>query len=191
MSDRMMDDRRRALEEAFFTRHNDALLRQMRDAESQKSARGALAAASGIKDDAVLDRIEALGVGAETLAALTLAPLVLVAWADGSLSTEERAAVLKGAQQAGMEPGGVGHQLVEKWLHERPGAALGEAWKAYTAALTAGLDQGQRQQLRDALLARARAVAESAGGFLGLGIGERISAAERQVMHDLATTFEH
>jgi tellurite resistance protein len=187
MSDRLMDDRRRALEEAFFTRHNEALVRQLRETEAQKTARGALAAASGIKDDAVLDRLEKLGIGAEALAALTLAPLVLVAWADGSLSAEERSAVLAGAHKAGVEPGGVGHQLVEKWLADKPSPALAEAWKGYTAALTSGLDAAQRHALRDALLGQARAVADAAGGFLGLG--GRVSPAERQVMHELAAAF--
>ncbi len=187
MSERLMDERRMALEEAFFARHNDALLASLREADQKKTARGALAAASGISDEAVLDRLLALGLGAETLAALTLVPLVLVAWADGTLSSEERSAVLAGAHKAGVEAGGLGHKLLEQWLAGPPAPALSEAWKAYTGALVGGLAAEQRHALRDALLGQARAVADAAGGFLGLG--DRVSAAERKVLHELAEAF--
>jgi uncharacterized membrane protein YebE (DUF533 family) len=62
----------------------------------------ALAAASGITDDAVLDRLAAFNLGADTLAALSVAPLVVVAWADGGIDDKERSAVLAGAAEAGL-----------------------------------------------------------------------------------------
>lgn len=189
MTDRFLEERRAALEEAFFARHNEALLRALREADQKRTARGALAAASGIGDEAVLDRLLALGVSAETLAALTLVPLVLVAWADGSLSVEERAAVLAAAQKAGLTHDDLGHRLFEQWLDAPPGPELAEAWKAYARALSAARAPEERAALREAVLGQARAVAEASGGFLGLGIGERISAAERRVLQELAAAF--
>ncbi len=188
MSERIFEDRRAALEEAFFARQNEALLRQLRETEQQQTARGALAAASGITDDAVLDRLIELGIGAQTLAAFALAPLVLVAWADGTLSSEERSAVLSGAHKAGLKAGDVGHGLLEQWLAQPPGGDLLAAWKAYTAALTVGMAPAQRHALRDAVLGQAESVADAAGGFLGLG--NRVSAVERKVLTELGAAFE-
>lgn len=188
MSERIFEDRRAALEEAFFARQNEALLRQLRETEQQQTARGALAMASGISDDAVLDRLLALGIGTQTLAAFTLAPLVLVAWADGTLSSEERSAVLSGAHKAGLKASDVGHKLLEQWLAQPPGPDLLAAWKAYTSALTAGMAPAQRQALREVVLGQAEAVADAAGGFLGLG--NRVSAVERNLLAEMGAAFE-
>lgn len=187
MSDRIFDDRRAALEEAFFARQNEALLRKLREDDQQQGTRGALAAASGITDGAVLDQLLAMGIGTHTLSAFSLVPLVLVAWADGSLSSEERSAVLSGAHKAGLKAEDVAHKLLEQWLSRPPGGDLLPAWKAYTQALTANMEPMARGALRDSVLGKAEAVADAAGGFLGLG--NRVSAAERAVMQDLATAF--
>lgn len=187
MSERIFDDRRAALEEAFFARQNEALLRKLREDDQQHGSRTALATASGVTDEAVLDQLVALGIGSQTLTAFSLVPLVLVAWADGSLTTQERSAVLSGAQQAGLKAEDVGHKLLEQWLAEPPGAELLPAWKAYTQALTANMEPAARRALRDSVLGKAEAVADAAGGFLGLG--NRVSAAERALMQDLATAF--
>jgi hypothetical protein len=188
MSERIFEDRRAALEEAFFARHNEALLRQLRESDPAQGAHAALAAASGINDAAVLGRLAGLGIGAQTFAAFALAPLVIVAWADGTLSSEERSAVLSGAHKAGLKAGDVGHKLLEQWLAQPPGPELLAAWKAYAHALVADMPLDQRHALRDAVLGQAEAVADAAGGFLGLG--NRVSAVERKLLGELAAVFE-
>jgi hypothetical protein len=50
------------------------------------------------------------------------------------------------------------------------------------------LDPQARQRLRDEVMGRARAVAEAAGGFLGLG--RKVSAAEEAVLRELAQAFD-
>ena len=176
MSKDFLDDRRHALEEAFFAKHNEALLRRLREADAAASRRQALAAASGITDDAVLDRLAELGVGSGTVAALAMVPLVVVAWADGSLNERERTAILSGAADAGIDKDGPGHELLGQWLRQQPPPGLVDAWAAYIGAVAGALDQAGRRALRDDLLGRARRVAEAAGGFLG--VGRVVSPAE-------------
>jgi hypothetical protein len=72
---------------------------------------------------------------------------------------------------------------------EAPGAHVGEAWKGYIGSLTAAMPEAERHGLRDAVVGQAEKVADAAGGFLGLGVGNRVSAAERAVLHDLAAAF--
>src|SRR5713226_8693532 len=93
MTDELFGDRRKALEEAFFAKQNERVKQQLRAKQEGQARREALAAASGIRDEGVLDKLVSLGLGAETLAVLSLVPLVEVAWADGTIDAKERAAI--------------------------------------------------------------------------------------------------
>lgn len=187
MSNEILDDRRRALEEAFFARQNAVLRQRLAEPAEMRARKDAFAAASGITDTAVLDQLVKLDIAPETLAAIALVPLVAVAWADGAIDARERAAVLSGAAEGGLKAGDVGYQLLEKWLEAAPPASLLTAWKGYVAAITAPMDHATKRVLQEQLLNRARLVAIAAGGFLGLG--RRVSPEEEAVLTDLAQAF--
>lgn len=187
MSDSILANRRAGLEEAFFARHNEELRQKMLQADAEKFRKEALTAATGIVDESVLARLMAMQIGTGTLAALTLVPMVLVAWADGAISTNERRAILAGADQSGLKPGGPAHELLEAWLHTRPAPALFQAWKDYVAALTHTLSAEERQSLEASVLAQAHKVAAATGSFLGLT--SPISDSENAVLRELAHSF--
>jgi len=183
-----MKERGKALEEAFFKQQHEAQLAKLRLRQEQQEAREALAAASGIGDDPdLLDRLAALGIRAETLAALTLIPLVEVAWADGKMEARERDAILRGAESSGIEPGSPSYGLLEIWTRDRPAPELMESWKGYITALAAELSADQKWHLEEKIVGRARSVAEAAGGFLGLG--RKVSAEEESVLLELERAF--
>ncbi len=179
-------ERGRSLEEAFFLKQNEALKQRLRQAQETSGAAEAMAEASGIRDPAVLKRLAELGLRADTLAALTLIPLIQVAWADGNVADNERRAVLSGARDLGVEAGSPCYELLENWLRTRPAPALIEAWGEYVAALCAFLGAEEKVRLGDNLLQRARAVAETAGGYLGL---KTVSKQERAVLEGLERAF--
>ena len=187
MSEDLLGDRRKALEEAFFAKHNAQLRQRLQEAETARVQKDTLRTVSGITDEAVLDQLIALGIHSETVAALALIPLIEVAWADGTIEAKERQAILSAAQAAGLSEGSASYQLLEGWLTNRPASTLLAAWKDYVAALTATLDAAAKMTLKQDLLGRARAVAEAAGGFLGLG--EKISNAERAKLTELERAF--
>jgi len=189
MSDRILADRRAGLEEAFFARHNEELRQKLLEADAQQFSREALKAATGIVDETVIARLMQLDISAQTLAALTLVPMVLVAWADGAISTEERRAVLAGAAKEGLQPGSPGLALLEAWLHTRPDAALFEAWKDYVHSLTQNLEPAERRTLEASVLAQAHAVASATGSFLGLT--SPISTSENATLRQLAQSFHN
>ncbi len=60
------------------------------------------------------------------------------------------------------------------------------AWKDYVSALTSTMDTAARDKLKNEVLGRAQAVAESAGGFLGIG---SISGEEEEKLDELARAF--
>jgi tellurite resistance protein len=185
MSDSPLKGRERALEEAFFAQHEEALLRRMREADRNKSQKEAIAAVLPITDDAVLDRLVELGLGPQSAAALGLAPLVFVAWADGAIDPAEREAILQAARGAGLEHQQEVLALLEYWLKNPPSPKLKQAWRDYTQAIITALPAAARADVARRTLDRARAVAEAAGGFLGLS--SRISDAEKRVLAELET----
>ncbi len=168
MSDEL-EKRRRALEEAFFNKYNDDLLVKLRAKEAATQKKQGLAAKTGISDERVLDDLVGAGVEPETLAALALAPLILLAWRDGVLETREREAILRAADEQGVSHTSTAYQLLEKWLAERPGEELVAAWKGYVEALRTNLSPAAYAALRKDIVDRTSKVARSAGGFLGFG----------------------
>ena len=187
MSKDFLRDREHALEEAFFAQQDQELLRRLKEADDKKSKKEALSAASGITDGAVLEKLVALGLDGATVAALSLVPLVLVAWADGELDAKERGAVLSAAAEAGVEEGGAAHQLLNRWLATRPSPQLLATWTDYVRAISPTLSDGARQQLKSDLLGRARQVADAAGGLLN--VGWKTSPAEKEVLAKLEKAF--
>ena len=179
--------RKRELEEKFFLERDKALLQALREKTAAKQRREALSTASGITDDRLLDQLDELDISAETLAALSLVPLIAVAWADGHLDFKERQAVLEAAEEKGLEAEHPGHQLLQQWLEEKPDAKLLAAWKDHVATLSQTLGEPAKAALKTDLLGRAQAVAEKAGGLLGLG--NKVSKAERAVLDELEAAF--
>ena len=179
MSNELLDDRRKALEEAFFRKENERLRERLRQREARRVAADRLGKALGIGDAALLERLAALGIDAEVAAALALVPLVEIAWADGELHPREREAIMRAAAAEGVAAGSASYELLESWMRERPGPELMEAWGDYLRTLCAELPAAERKRLGTQLLDRARATAEAAGGFLGLG---RVSGAEERVL---------
>jgi hypothetical protein len=187
MDDRILHERERALENAFFARQEEALLQRLREKDRMASRRAALAAASGITDDTVLDALAGLDLAPGSVAALALVPLVLVAWADGSLDAREAAAVRDAARESGLDANAEAAQLLDGWLSAPPGTQIEAAWRAYAGSVAASLAPEARAALKTQTLGRARRVAEAAGGVLGLG--RKVSEAEERVLARLAEAF--
>lgn len=169
----------RTLEDAFFTKENARLLEQLKE----KQKREALREMVQIKDETFLDRLIELGIGPETVLALTLVPLIAVAWADGTLDGRERDAIIKAAEEKGVSPETAGHQLLETWLSRRPERELFDSWKQYVRGIWETFTDEERQRMRERTLDWALAVAEASGGFLG--VISKVSPAERVVIEEL------
>jgi len=177
----------RALEDAFFAEQNRKLLDQLQEAARTAERRTVLKAALEVEDEALVDRLMELGMNVESVVAFGLVPLVEVAWADGEIQASERKAILDALAAKGAEPGGIAYQLVQNWLQAKPDRALLEAWRHYASALGEALEPERRAALKRAVLDQTRAVAEAAGGFLGLG--SKISDAEQAVLDELEWAF--
>jgi tellurite resistance protein len=183
----ILRDRGRSLEDEFFRREDKRLLAKLNELKTVETNREALAKASGISAPDVLDKLIGMGIKAETVAALSLVPLVEVAWADGSLDAKERRAVLDRARESGIAPGSTAHGLLEAWLERRPEAKLLDAWTQLVRGIRDQLGPDEAARLKASLLDQARAVASASGGVLGLGA--KVSGAEAAMLARLEAAF--
>jgi hypothetical protein len=146
------------------------------------------AEATGIDDEELLGRVAGLGIRVETLAAFTLAPLLEVAWADGTMNAKESEAILRGAVSTGIEEGSLSHRLLEIWTGEQPPPDLFGLWAQFARALSQQLDTGDRHAFQSAIVTRAKKVALAAGGFLSMG--SNISRAEAEALARVRAAFD-
>ena len=188
MSDsRVLRDREKALEDQFFQKHNEELKQKLRDKQNRDKLQDELSRIKVFANEATLDRMIELGLNVDTWAAVSLVPLVEVAWASGKVEAKERTAVLTAAEANGILPGSPSHQLLTSWLEAKPDARLVETWAGYVEQLCAQIPPAQQHALREELIGRARHVAEAAGGFLGLG--NKVSPAEEAALEKLGKAF--
>jgi predicted metalloendopeptidase len=179
-------ERRKNLEDAFFKDRDQQLMDKMRrELESFEESKK-LAHVSGITEERVLKMLVQAGVRAETLTAVSLIPLVEVAWCDGSVSIEERDAVLNAAAKAGIQSDTAPYELLREWLKNKPDPHIIEAWRDYVSEMARLMPAENLAEMKRNMIDRCTRVAEAAGGFLGLST---ISKHERAKIDELATAW--
>ncbi len=181
-----LEERGRALEDEFFHKENQVKLAALKAKQELKDSKEELKKASGMSDDAVLDHLVTLGLRANTIAALSLVPLVAVAWSDGEIQDDERQAIMQGAHGKGLEEGSAGYEILSGWLDKRPADNLLDAWEGYIKALSSQLNDEQSRLLKNQIVGFAEMVASAAGGILGFG---KISSKEEAVLSRIKAAF--
>ena len=182
-----VNERGTLMESLFFKRQDEKLLQRLRDKRKDQDLRDQLKDVSGLEDSDALDALIHVGVTADSLTALSMIPLIAVAWADREMQETEKAAILKAADSAGVSEDLPANELLAAWLVERPDGELLDAWKSYIAAIKIKVDETAFSQLKNSVLNTAQSVAEAAGGILGFG--NKVSEAEKKVLDDLASAF--
>lgn len=185
---RILSSRGRALEELFFLQQDKVLIENKRQLGKMERTLKTASDISGITDDALLRRLIELNIQLEVLATISIIPLVEVAWADGKIHEKERDVILRAAEDYGIVMGKIGHNLLEQWLQHQPPKGLLESWIYYIQGLCDLLSETDRRALKTDLLRRARAVAEAAGGFLGLT--SKTSLREEDMLLKLERAFK-
>jgi len=184
----ILRERGKSLEDAFFRREDQKLLARLQELRKTELNRDELAKATGITKPEVLDRLLTLGIQTQTLAALSIVPLIEVAWADGKLDAKERQAVLGHAGDAGIAKGSPAYGLLEAWLQHRPSQQLLDAWHDLVRAIREQIGPEESERLKAEIIERARRVARASGGVLGLG--SKVSGAEAAILASLERPFE-
>jgi len=182
----ILGDRVRTLEDEFFRREDDRLTQRLRELKQKEASREALAKASGISNQVILDTLINLGIRPEVVGALSVVPLVEVAWADGTLDAREKQAILDRAEKSGTAPDSVDHDLLRSWLDHKPEPKLLTAWTEMIRGVGEHMSPQEIESLRKGLIERAQAVARASGGVFGMG---SMSAAEEDMIGRLESAF--
>jgi hypothetical protein len=182
----MFKSRARAFEAVYFSKLDAELIEQLHCKRKAARDRRELARATGISDEILLGKILELGVSANNLEALSLAPLICVAWANGSLDPNERKAALNAIMAEEIVEGSPSYLHFETLLSHAPDSKLMDTWRDYVATLLSHLDVRAREQIRESLLARAKQIASASGGIMGVG---SISMLEREVIDEIESAM--
>jgi hypothetical protein len=169
-----------------FFKENKKIEDKYRAMQQMKKTKEALAAVSGINDDLVLDKFIEMNLRPETLASISMVPLIVIAWADGNLDPKEKDAILNVVGKFGWTPDSLNYELLNQWLKTKPSASLLTAWKHYVDSLCHTMTNEELAHFKKEMMAHVTMVAEAAGGFLGIG---KISAEERDMISQLENTF--
>lgn len=183
----IMQTRARTLEDLFFLKQDQILMEEFHRMEEMKETKASLAKVSGISNDEILQKLVDLDIRPDVVASLALVPLVAVAWSDGEIHEKEKAAVLKADSEL-FPKNSPDLKILEQWLKHKPKPQLLQAWKHYVKGLCEEMTASQKAALRTEIIGHARQVAQATGGFLGLG--NKISSAEQDMLDQLDKAFE-
>jgi len=178
--------RGRGLEEAYFHKREQELIEKLRRRGEEAAARRQLGERAGVADEEILKDLQALGYTPETVMLLHLVPLVQMAWAEGSVSDQERALIVEAARSRGVAEGSEADRQLAKWLATRPSEEVFDTTlRAIGAILQAG-PAGERDASQRDLLSYCTAIASASGGILGFG---KVTDQERQVLDRISQEF--
>lgn len=126
----------------------------------------------------------------ERIAALALAPLIEVAWADGVVTPGERQGVLEAAKEIGLQQHSeFCRTTLKRWLHEAPPTQALEEWRRLLAPTLADSDARAARKTEKRLLDQAHRIAKmderpfEAGASLDARAG--ITDEEQRVLDEL------
>ncbi len=152
----------------------------------REAAKGAIADAALIEDDALLGRLVDAGLTATTLPALQLAPIAFVAWASDSVTEAESIATVAAIYEAELFNQPIAASKVQTWLDRRPTQELWDLWADYTQYRLNDLSAISRQTMARQLLRQATQVAIASGGFMGFS---GICKAENVLLQKIRDVF--
>lgn len=185
-----LDERRRTQEGDYFRRHDERLKENLRRRIAEDGERRRLSAATGVTDAVLLGELRAAGFTAVTAEALSLAPLVEVAWAEGRVQGGERKTILEIAGERDIGPDHPAHARLVAWLDERPSPWLYELSLKFMRARFDALMPRERGERTREILAGCQRVARSAGGAGFVPFGDRVSGEERRIIERLMEDLE-
>ena len=185
----LLKERERGEEADHFRREDAKLIEKMREHARLTEIAQALASKLRVDEAELLRRVVDLGLNQDTGAAILVAPLVQVAWADGSVSDAERKVILELAASRGLTAGMPAHDKLLEWLRQRPSDGLFEAALEVMRVGFSVLPPDERDERIRGLVAACRRVAEASGTTLArlLGIHDGVTGDESTVLDAIAT----
>jgi len=174
--------------DSMFAAENEELLAKMREQIKHDEELAELSKAIGIDDEKLVQSLMDMGITAHSMAALTMYPMVCVAYADGVLNIEERDLIMKMAGEWNMKPGDAGFEVLNHWLVDGPSKDGFAVWKKYIQTVITQMTPQQIADLKVSIMSRSNAVATAVGDVLGR-FGNRTNKAEDALLAEIESVF--
>ena len=177
-------DREKAMEANYFRQQDAKLIERLRAEAKLDDIAVALAEKLQVDHPELLARAKALGLTADTASAIFAAPLVQVAWAEGSVSKQEERMVLRLAADRGIEEGSPAGVQLREWLGARPSDDLFDTATEIIKAGFAVLPIKEREERIQRLVDACHKVAAASGaGLISLiGLSDGVSRDEASML---------
>ena len=131
----------------------------------------------GVINDDALAELRALALPPMTLAALTLVPVLLVAWRSALPLARKREAVREAAATLSLRPEDTGHALLSAACTAGNGDDIARHWKSLVHQIVAMLPSSSLSALQWGLMDRAWLMATSLHGADASGWGSEVFSA--------------
>ncbi len=165
----------------------DQVTYKLHEETHTKQGRADLIRSTGVDDLVLTDELAELGITADGVIALRLFPLVLVAWAEGGITSTEREAVMAEALRFGISDESTAWLILDNWLKTQPSALCLDAWKRYTHDTFVQMTDVAAQRLIELTTRQMTSVAKSSGGHLGYG---KVSEKEQVMINQIVATMK-
>ena len=191
MENEIFKDRERANEAAYFREQDAKLLQSLRQRAPLDEIAKALGEKLQVDNPDLLERVRKLGLKPESAPALFLAPLVQVAWAEGTITRDEQDAVLRLALARGVEMNSPAYVQILEWLAVRPSDAVFDTAVEVLKYGFAVLPEDEREARIRRIVEACQEVAEASGGGLArlLGLGSSVSSVEVSMLDSITSTL--
>lgn len=173
-------------EEEFFFKQNQALIKKMRAQLELTQTADAIQAAESEVTAELATELAALGITADALPLMHLAPLLQVAWADGEVQPSEARLLRMAASDLTLSESA--EALFEAALHTRPPDSFFEGALTFLQLTLAARSESESDAEIATLGEMVMRIAESAGGIFG--IFGNVDGDEKAAIREIALRLE-
>lgn len=184
MSFNVSEEEQRYYAEKELKRRKEREKNNSTEAERQ-ALRAGLAEVIKLDDTEILDDLIALGFDKDNVGVLPIVPLVAVAWADGTVQSREREAILDLAEKRGVGPDTSAYKTLDGFLSKEPTSEYLHSCIYVLREIYDTLAPDQTQRAKRNLINFTRVVAEASGGVFGL-FGNKVSGEEEKLIEEIA-----
>lgn len=184
-------ERERAFEAGYFRDRDAKLIDKLRREAKLEEIAAALAEKLEVDNPDLLRRVGELGVTVDTAPAFFLAPLVQVAWADGSVTRKEHDAVLRLARARGVEVDSPAYARLREWLRVRPADELFDTAVEVLKSGFSVLPPNEEEERVKRVVRACQEVALASGGGLVkvLRLASGASSTEAWLLDEISRTL--
>jgi hypothetical protein len=167
-------------EEAYFQKREHEFIERIHRRQARQGEIQELGARLGLEHVGVIEAILDLGFSAPLSPLLFLAPLVRMAWADGSVSPKEHKMIVELARKDGVAKHGVADLLLAEWLAKKPSEDFFYDTLLAIRAVLLAIPREQADVRRQEIISRAKDIAAAPEGLFHTGA--EILESEQRVL---------